>query len=212
MEDEQRNEVDIVYENVLLMIEYRDFKPAARISNPVSVIDSQGFIEITSTRKAAGVRDERDIIVYILDESSDYASKSADFKKLQSRAVAYADRTGRVCDIVFIAATEFTKHIIKHIDAHNSQSQNIIEYYQYDNFMMNVPMSELQPVAITIRTREEVEDLFARIMLVEFHSMPILCRDDPIAIWYGIKPGQVVEYKTMSDSACNEITYRYVKS
>lgn len=210
MENEQRNEVEIVYENVLEMIKCREFAPVKAIPNPASVIDASGYIEITSSRKAKGIRDERDILVYILDAASDYSSKSPDFTKLLTRAVGFADRTGRDCDIVFVSPKEFSKHIIKRVENHNLQSRHVVEYHLYDIFMMNIPKSELQPLEIEILSREYVTNLFTQLMCIEFRSIPLICRNDPIAIWYGVKPGQIVQYKIMSDSAGIEITYRYM--
>ena len=82
-----------------------------------------------------------------------------------------------------------------------------IEARSYGLFLMELPLHVLVPPH-SLATDEEV-DALCRLHTTSRDRFPHISRDDPQAVWLGVKPGMVVRIDRPSETAGIAVVYRF---
>lgn len=83
-----------------------------------------------------------------------------------------------------------------------------MEIHLVKRLQFNITKHSLVPKHEIIRDKAEVDTLVTQYKLKNKYQLPIMLKSDPIARYYGLKPGDVVRVTRVSESAGQYIAYR----
>lgn len=201
-----------VYSNLLKMFEYRGIESTSEQMDSDTLaqrLSHYYFVIITGTRPPTSPR-EHHITVVLLAPNSNLASKSGDFKRLLSKIKIVENDTN---NIIFVAkptdntSGPLTKHIEKKLVTYRAEHPNVyVETRPYSIFVIEVPRHVLVPVHI-IPSVEEV-DKFCAMYYTSRENFPKISVNDAMAVWIGLRPGDVVKIYRLSETAGQSVVYR----
>ena len=208
----------IVYENMRKFLQYRNIESDHKfetLDKFSQIIKHYGFVPIGGK----GIKKGNNIQIILMAPDSKYATKSPDFKKLlgplitknvgSKSAKTTNERIERSLNIIIISEKELTNHIVKAINEEylSQYSMVHIEHYTYNLFKQVVPEHVMQP-KFTVSTKEEAAE-FCKEYYTDIDKFPKITSRDPMAVWLGLKQGDVVRIERTSESAGIAIVYRY---
>ncbi|XP_015931704.1 DNA-directed RNA polymerases II and IV subunit 5A-like [Arachis duranensis] len=121
---------------------------------------------------------------------------------------AYTKRmhSQKVFNAILVCQEKITEFAQRSITEISSQFHWVV--FQENELLFNVTEHELVPVH-QVLTDAEKNALLEKYTL-EGTQLPKIQVDDPVAKYYGLKPGQVVKIIKPSETAGRYVTYRYV--
>lgn len=129
--------------------------------------------------------------------------KMQDFKPHLDRCASF-DLT------ILVVADPLTTANLKAIAEYQKKNdlQLNLQVFTVPELLFNVTKHTLVPKHEVIKDEELAEELVKRFNVKNRHQLPLILKTDPIARYYGIKPGQVVKITRISPSAGEYIMYR----
>lgn len=138
----------------------------------------------------------KEIKVVLLAPNSKYEGQTAEFKKLYN---SVSDPNTSLMFVFFVE--KINSHIVKFLTGTDC------EFYSYRLFLTEVPAHVYVPIH-EIADEAEVANFCDRHCTDKTKFPKILARD-PIAVWIGAKPGQVVKIHRESETVGVTISYRF---
>lgn len=83
-----------------------------------------------------------------------------------------------------------------------------MEIHLVKRLLFNITQHSLVPKHEVIRDKADVDALVSQYNLKNKYQLPIILKSDPIARYYGLKPGDVVRITRVSESAGKYTAYR----
>ncbi len=202
-----------VYNNLLRMLEYRGVKVTSDqmdLDTLMQRLSHYNFVTITGTRDQSDTR-EHWVTIILLAPDSNYSTKSGDFKRLLTKIKIVEGDTN---NLVFVARAPtatpelpLTKHIEKKITAYRASHPNVyVETRGYSIFQIEVPKHVLVPLHV-VMPESEVK-AFCKLYCVSREQFPRITLNDPMAVWLGLRKGNVVKIFRVSETAGIAIGYR----
>lgn len=193
-----------VYNNLIKMIEHRQLKPNNVLTKDkiVSELNNREYIIIKA--ETNGTVAPNNLTVIQTAPESKYATKLAEFRKL----FRDIDETIPI-NILLVSDQELTVHIANYVKGEfKSDHPNIsLSAHDYEKFSMDM-RTHVSVGVHTICTDAEIALLDRRYLpKTKFSNMN---HTDTQAVWLGARPGQLVKVVNTSETAGNEISYRYV--
>jgi DNA-directed RNA polymerase subunit H (RpoH/RPB5) len=201
----------IVYANIRKMMGYRELTaPPANEAQMIKDLNISNAHIIYSSRKATERRRELACIIVILAANAGAAHTISEFKNLCATIKLTNDIP---VNIMFVTFDVFSPSIIKEIARIKAQGMGPVptarlrvETCLYKNFVadctlfcMAVPHEIMTPAEVT----EYVERTFAVI-----EELPRILDTEPMSIFYGFEPGQLIRIRRLSENAGEAVTYR----
>lgn len=115
---------------------------------------------------------------------------------------------------VAVMGTKLTTNNIKSIHemekklASERDTQINMQFFVVDELLFNITKHVLVPKHEVITDEKEIAGLVERYNVKSRHQFPLILKSDPVAKYYGIKPGQVVKITRVSPSAGEYVMYR----
>ena len=83
-----------------------------------------------------------------------------------------------------------------------------IQIFSIDNLIRNITNHELVP-KMRIVSEKEKEDIKKKYNIENNSNLPLILKSDPVAMFYGIKSGDIIEITRTSETSGIYIAYRY---
>lgn len=115
---------------------------------------------------------------------------------------------------IVVTSEKLTTNNVKSINEFEKAFKNTnnktidIQLFELKNMLFNITKHVLVPQHTVITDDEEIQKIVEKFNLKSRHYLPILLRTDPVAKYYGIKPGNLVEIRRVSPSAGEYTAYR----
>ncbi|MHB2027926.1 MAG: DNA-directed RNA polymerase subunit RpoH/Rpb5 C-terminal domain-containing protein [Acidimicrobiales bacterium] len=136
-------------------------------------------------------------ITIMISPSSPYYLKFPEFKKLlNSKLLSEVDI------LLFITKDGFNTHFKRQL----KNSNKYIEDCTYSLFLIETPLHSLCPTH-KIATDEELTIL--KKYHIDIKMLPKILLSDPMAVWIGLKKGQVCKILRLSEATGESIQYRF---
>lgn len=210
-----------VYKNIQVFIKYRGVETSHKFMKDedfVAYIKHREYIIIPCTKIGAPAEPTpfKNLIIVITAPEAKAASKTQDFEKMMNlvgNAVAGVMKTRP--EILIISEKPPTNFIMKKIteikhDNKGDLGEPFIRTQQYDIFKIIVPEHPLVPKQ-NIVPEEEVKE-FEKTFHCTRYVLPKIRLNDPISIWLGSMPGQVIKSMRISETVGLAAAYRVVTS
>jgi DNA-directed RNA polymerase subunit H (RpoH/RPB5) len=185
-----------IYKNAIAMLTtYREMKletPTLTFDAFASQVSHDEYIIIRAKCDSTNIRGATNNITIIVAPESDFATKSANFKKLHAKIEQslHKDMFNNIC---FITETPLTSHINKITSAWTKDINMYVEDHVYDIFGFNPYMHNMVPKYKIVN----LEWFFEQYYTSET-SLPIINSRDAAAVWIGARPGFILEDEHLS--------------
>lgn len=195
MADNLRRE-SIVYNNALILLEkYRGYEITNKMTDAemINNINQNGYVSIYT-------KEDTHIVIFSYD--NEFCTKLAKLLAIINniKKITKSDK----CNIIFVSMGKINKTTMSELEKINC------EYYNYTLFAIEHPLSS-QYNPHRIISDDEVKELMERLNLSKISELgQRICKDDPIMVWIGGKPGNIIEINNLSENTCNAYIYRYV--
>ena len=83
-----------------------------------------------------------------------------------------------------------------------------LEIHLLKRLQFNITKHSLVPKHEVIRDKKLIDDIVEMYKLKNKYQLPLILKNDPIAKYYGMKPGEVVKITRVSESAGQYVAYR----
>lgn len=83
-----------------------------------------------------------------------------------------------------------------------------LEIHLVKRLQFNITKHALVPKHEVIRDKKIIDDIVDMYKLKNKYQLPLILKNDPIAKYYGMKPGEVVKITRVSESAGSYVAYR----
>jgi DNA-directed RNA polymerase subunit H (RpoH/RPB5) len=199
-----------LYQNICKMVTYRD---AVGTENHdltqqrlTSQMNAQEYIVIRAQRAGHAFRPGVTMCIVFVRAQSDIPTTKPKFKKLISSlklaGVAHSE-------LLFISGDTST-HVQKYIKSElKTELPNVyFESASHDIFSIELPKHVTVPTHIILSPTEK-ERYVAKVVFQPAENMPRILPSDPMAIWMGIRPGDLVKIITPSETAGEAERLRY---
>lgn len=201
MSDNSKDKLEIVYENILNMIEYRGHTLKSKkisMDNLIAMKDSAEYLMINS-ESTDGL-----YVYFLLFETFSNNLKSGEFTKIVKNVQQHY-MTG--INIMIISAISINVHVKTKIrELLAKYPKMTIDCYTYSLFSMNIPKHALVPLHIKA-TNEEIEE-YCKFIKNDKFNFPRINKTDPVAVWLNLKPGEVVKIVRVSEIVGESTVYR----
>ena len=118
--------------------------------------------------------------------------------------------TSESVEIIFILKDKPTDTLIKTSHDLSRSHRTFIQVFWIQQLLFNVLDHVLVPPHIIISS-DEIEKLKSKYRLETKYQFPLISRDDPVAKFIGMRPGQVCRIERNSETAGVYHTYRCCK-
>lgn len=189
------------------MFEYRRIAPDAQPmtdANLVQRLNSEEYISISGVYSGAGAdRQDTHFVCLLLSETSAYGEQAPLYRKL------FKGISANVKNILIVTPQDdISTHVAKvHTEYISEHKQQHVERSSYRVFLHELP-KHVYVSPHRILSPEEVEHIEAR-WFIERKNLPKIKQHDPAAVWWGVRPGQVVEIRQLSSTVGNTFNWRY---
>jgi DNA-directed RNA polymerase subunit H (RpoH/RPB5) len=196
-----------IYKNVIEMLtNYRKLTLTSPVLSHDLFVQDMNYREYTIIYGTGddNLRGKVENITVLIAPNSEYATKTADFKKLL--AVLTAKYNVGLTNFCFISQVKFTSHlnkVISKIITKRTKEQNLyFENYIYDKFRINVFKHNM--VAEHTITNEKFLEPFNN----NVKNLPLIKNTDTPVVWIGARAGMVIELKQISMNTGYSYTYK----
>ncbi len=200
----------IIYQNLCKVFRYRDAEGSHNHNlsqaDLTRQLNSSNYIVLRGQR--AGHAFKPDTTIYIL-----YARAGSEIPttkpKFDAAVKSLGLRDGNYCEVLFVFAGGVSVHVQKQLDGGLKLAYPNVyfEVALHDIFAQESPRHVLCGVHKILSPAEKTE--YQRATYQRFESFARISPDDPMSIWYGIRPGDVVEIRTASEVAGEVVRLRY---
>ncbi len=207
-----------VYKNIRVFIKYRGVETSHKFMEDkefVAYIKHREYIVVHCTK--IGVADPspfKNLLIVITAPDAKAATKTQDFEKMMNAVGSSVSGVMKTRpEVLIISENPLTNFIMKKIteikhDNKGDLGEPFIRNQQYDIFKIVVPEHPLVPKQ-TIMAEEEVKE-FEQTFHRSRSDLPKMRLNDPISIWLGARPGQVVKSMRISETVGLAPAYRVV--
>jgi DNA-directed RNA polymerase subunit H (RpoH/RPB5) len=202
-----------VYSNLVIMLtKYRGVTldaPALTSEMVTRKMNDLEHIVIRGTRENDLYRPDIISVTILIAPESQYATKTADFKKLWNNVPRA--QPGKVVNVMFVSDGILTTHLVKVVAAQRAENPALlVEYHDYEIFMLEIPR-HINVSPHTLVADKEVDAFCAR-EYVPRENFPRLTGTDAMAVWLGLTNGMVVKCLRPSDASGSSIVYRIFRA
>lgn len=187
------------YKNVIIFAtEWRKYKLADK------PLDETAFRNEMHTEQyvlvdCADMKKNKQVLIYLFDKESKYATSSQDLKKLLKKIK-------NPCDVILITYVAFNTYGLKAIASFKHLHVMTYRHEIFDLVLPNGPLCYPHRVM----SREEVLHLCNEELFCHIINLPKIFNEDPQCIWIGAESGDVVEIKMLSDISGEAVQYKVV--
>lgn len=197
-----------IYKNLQKFFEYRKVKYDDKwLPDAKFLADLAQNEYVVSHGSRNDKHGERKFTAVIIKPESRYSTNTPFFKKLLN--LICKDGDDAACEIVIIADNALTCFIKTQIKNEMRANPNFtIEYYEYNKFLIVVPEHQEVPkyhiaadeeIAEFCKINHETPDRFQKIRMI-----------DPMIIWCGARPGDIIKIYRLSETVGVIPVYRQV--
>lgn len=197
----------IVYQNLKKLLEYRRIKSSYTFLSGADftrTILADEYIVIEGVQTRPNGNRPKKISIVLIGPGSDYANTLAKFRKMFN--AVYTDDL----DIMLLVTESGVSTYIKKTlmgEFTKSRSDFIIRDYSYAMFTLVVP-EHVQVPSHTFASEEEITDLsFGSI--ASLRRLQKILDSDPMAVWIGAEPGDLVKIIRPSEASGLALVYRF---
>ncbi len=200
----------VVYQNLCKVFGYRH--AVGTHNHNLSQVDLMRQLNSTNRiimrGRRAGHAFKPDTEIYIL-----YARASSDIStskpKFDTAVKALEIKGGGYCEVLFVFTSAVSIHVQKQLDGglKHLYPNVYFEVASQDIFALEAPQHVLVGVHKILSPAERAD--YQRALYQRFESLSRISPEDPMSIWYGIRPGDVVEIRTASETAGEVVRLRY---
>jgi len=199
-----------MYLNIIRFMEYRQYNAKTRQMTEDAFL-KQLHLHEYALIDAVGMPESRipnrNIFIFLVDESSEYGSAANKFEMLE---YFIKKKKKEEVDVIVIAKSKPSIHLRKKIALMKKRKTNVY-MYEYDNFKSVVPESPQVPkheIAARAEDTDAIKTILTDEKISDINQMPKIFESDIVAIWHGIKAGDVVKITGVSESAGERMLYR----
>jgi DNA-directed RNA polymerase subunit H (RpoH/RPB5) len=204
-----------VFENMPALLEYRGIvktSPEHTSREFISLTQSKGYYLIRGTKEPKGIladiyKSPIECVFIIISHDSKANSATQDFLNLIANTGVLNATT--FTEITVITAERLSKKILTKMQAFE-EPIIYVENHIFDRFTINLPLHQAIPVH-KIMERSELAKLEGFICASSSGYQRILS-SDPMSIWSGAKPGDVLKISRISDISGLAEGYRTVSA
>lgn len=208
-----------VYKNIQTFIKYRGVETSHKFMEGgefVAYIKHREYVVIHCTKIGASAEPApfKNLLIVITSPDAKVATKTQDFEKMMNNVGGVSPGVLKARpEVLIISENPLTNFIMKKIteikhDNKGELGEPFIRNQQYDIFKIIVPEHPLVPKQ-TIMPEEEVKE-FEQTFHRSRSDLPKMRLNDPISIWLGARPGQVIKSLRMSETVGLAPAYRVV--
>ena len=110
-------------------------------------------------------------------------------------------------DLVIVTKEKLNDNLIKFLDILYKQQGYFVNIYNFNDFLYNILDNALVPPH-RVLSLEEKNELKQKYNIQKDHQFPEISRFDPVAVVYGIRPGEVFEIIRSSPTSLKTKYYR----
>lgn len=197
-----------VYNNLKEFVKFRNVKTTHSWYDRQKFTDNfqySGFISIQGRKEDK--HGNRDLYIYLISPDHPYGIKGSEFTKLFENYIPKASLP--TSEVILINSVPFKATILKKISSYrNTYPLLHIENYDYSKLLVVTPNHILVPQH-TILSEEEAAKACGEMFATKDKFRKIEMTDAAM-MWYGARPGDLVEIKATSENAGECIRYAYV--
>jgi DNA-directed RNA polymerase subunit H (RpoH/RPB5) len=197
----------VVYQNLRKLLEYRKIKSSYTfVGGPefTRSILADEYIVINGVQERPNGLKSKQIAIVLIGPGSDYANTLAKFRKMFN--AVYTDGLDIMLLITEAGVSTYIKKTLMGEFTKN-RSNFIIRDYSYAMFTLVVP-EHVQVPEHTFATNEEVADQ-SHGSISSLRRLQKILDSDPMAVWMGAEPGDLIRITRPSESAGMALVYRY---
>jgi DNA-directed RNA polymerase subunit H (RpoH/RPB5) len=195
-----------IYTNVRLCMENQNIvlkTPELSQADLMSALNKTQYVVMEGLRRCK-IRGDASIAICVIDKDSKYSHGSNDFKSLLN-AMPKAN------ELFIICKEDLSSHIDKQIELFKTTNENTKLYiFPYRCFIMNLLTHSLS-VKHEIVSQEEAIALGKFPHYIHPEHLPRIKETDVQAIWIGLRTHQICRIYRPSETAGEQIIYRYCK-
>lgn len=208
-----------IYNNLMVMVEtYRNAVVQTKLGldKVEAMLNTQHFATIAATRTVADSdidpRGTANILVALFAPQQEIETNSPKFSAILEsliRSVSEISKAPRN-EIILVTEKPLSSSNMKRAQTRSREADVRIDQYAHDLFALVTPRHSTNP-EFRIATQKEVDKLLieCNTSTANFPFLRAGSAPDPIAIWYGLRPGMVI-YEVGSSETAGEVT-RYRK-
>jgi DNA-directed RNA polymerase I, II, and III subunit RPABC1 len=193
-----------VYKNLEKLLTYRKITPKSTFLSAEEFAQKLNHYEYVTINGSRGEKgSEIAVIIILIAPNSKYSTRTSDFRKLLKTI-----DTKKKSEVMFVSDNSLTVHIRKQFAAFKLTATNVyLEEHKYDIFIIEIPKHVGVPPH-TIMPDAEIDEFLAS-HYTNRQNLPKISVNDPMAVWIGLHPGQVVKIDRPSETAGKSIAFRH---
>lgn len=197
----------VVYQNLKKLLEYRRIKSSYTfIGGPefTRAILADEYIVIGGVQERPNGYKPKKIAIVLIGPGSDYANTLAKFRKMFN-----AVYTDDLDIMLLITESGVSTYIKKTLMSEFTKNRNdfIIRDYPYAMFTLVVP-EHVQVPEHTFASTEEISDI-SHGSHASLRRLQKIMDNDPMAVWIGAEPGDLIKIVRPSEASGITLVYRY---
>ena len=157
-----------------------------------------------------GVKPKKAIIHYVNQKNSNATIMNYVNQQMTMLEELDEDLTSDAVEIIFILKDKPTDTLIKTSHDLSRSHRTFIQVFWIQQLLFNILEHVLVPKHIII-TSSDIEKLKSKYRLETKYQLPLISRDDPVAKFIGMRPGEVCRIERNSETAGVYHTYRCCK-
>lgn len=200
----------IIYQNLCKVFNYRHavgtHNHNLSQADLMKQLNSTNYIILRGQRTGHAFKPDAAIHILYARANSDIPSSKP---KFDTAVKNLALKGGNYCEVLFVFAGAISIHVQKQLDGglRHAYPNVYFEVASQDIFALEAPQHVLCGVHKILSPAERAE--YQRAIYQRFESLSRISPEDPMSIWYGIRPGDVVEIRTASETAGEVVRLRF---
>lgn len=197
----------VVYQNLKKLLEYRGIKSSySFLSGPefTRTILADEYLVISGIQNRPNGAKSKQIAIVLIGPGSDYASTLAKFRKMFN-----AVYTDDLDIMLLITESGVSTYIKKTLAGEFTRGRKdfIVRDYSYNMFTLVVP-EHVQVPSHTFATESEIAEQ-SHGDIASLRRLQKILDSEPMAVWIGAEPGDLIRIVRPSESAGVALVYRY---